>query len=71
MGLLRRGEFCASPARSALQSPRVNLGSPRALARIQVSRVLNFNYRARSTHASARSVKLESEIVMINSHFTL
>ena len=33
--------------------------------------VLNFNYRARSTHASARSVKLELGIVMIHSHFTL
>ena len=39
--------------------------------RVRIFVLLNFNHRARSTYASARSVKLESGIVLINSHFTL
>ena len=53
-----------------MQSARVNLGSPRARQN-SAFLLLNFNNPARFPHASARSVKLESGIVLINSHFTL
>ena len=70
-GASATGRILCEPSEVGVAISSGEFGISAGSRKFRFRAVLNFNYRARSTHASARSVKLESGIVMINSHFTL